>query len=389
MGFAIREKNESREGKAVSFMKESHNAKLGIVQAPHDLACNLSLVRLLCVWRLWLEFLRRVPMKKQYLSIIVLVLLVSASQATFAQQRKQDRLPPDLMNVQYGPHERNVLDVWKAKAKTPTPVLVFFHGGGFRQGDKSKIQPQLMLACLDQGISVVSANYRLSDVAHYPAQMHDGARAVQFVRHKAKDFNIDPERIAVCGGSAGAGLSLWIAFHDDLADPESDDPVCQQSSRVSCVASIAGQSSYDPFFINENMGFDIMAHPALFPFYGLNEGDEIDTPSTREMFRDASAINHATADDPPSFLFYAGAKTPPTTDDIGHAVHHIMFGEILKQKMDPLGVECIVRHISDYAHSGRVSLYLEMVGFFLSNFHKDEETVDTEEEIENEKEVAE
>jgi len=70
------------------------------------------------------------------------------------------------------------------------------------------------------GISVVAITYRLSDTALAPAQFHDSARAVQFIRSRAKDWNLDPKPIAATGGSAGAGLSLWLGFHDDLADPQ-------------------------------------------------------------------------------------------------------------------------------------------------------------------------
>jgi acetyl esterase/lipase len=121
-------------------------------------------------------------------------------------------------NVQYGPHLRNVLDVWLAKSDEPTPVLVSIHGGGFRGGNKS-VSPELLRRCLDARISVVAITYRLSDQAIAPAQFLDAARAIQFLRHKAKEWNLDPGRVAATGSSAGAGLSLWLGFHDDLADP--------------------------------------------------------------------------------------------------------------------------------------------------------------------------
>src|SRR5271155_1100707 len=76
------------------------------------------------------------------------------------------RPEPDILNVRYGPFDRNVLDVWKAKSKSrdasPTPLVVFFHGGGFRSGDKSIIPAWLVSKCLEAGVSVASANYRLS-----------------------------------------------------------------------------------------------------------------------------------------------------------------------------------------------------------------------------------
>src|SRR4030095_4247082 len=137
---------------------------------------------------------------------------------------KQDKPKPDLVNEKYGTNERNVLDLWKAKSDKPTPLVIFIHGGGFRMGSKDQVPAPLIQKLLEAGISVASINYRLTDVAPYPAQMRDGARAVQYLRLKAKEFNLDPQTFAATGGSAGAGISLWLAFHNDLADKKAEDP---------------------------------------------------------------------------------------------------------------------------------------------------------------------
>ena len=156
------------------------------------------------------------------------------------------RIEPTAANVAYGPHERNVLDFWQAGSDTPAPVLVFFHGGGFRNGSKEGVNGRLLKLCLDGGISFAAANYRLSGQAPYPAQMHDSARAIQTLRHRAAEWNIDPDRIAAYGGSAGAGISLWLGLHDDLADPASEDPVARLSSRLTCAIGLQAQCTYDP-----------------------------------------------------------------------------------------------------------------------------------------------
>ena len=122
--------------------------------------------------------------------------------------------------------EHYVLDLWRAKSATPAPLVVFIHGGGFRGGDKTNLAPALLAKCLDTGISVAAINYRLSQQAAFPAPMLDSARAIQVLRSKAAEWNLDPKRFAATGGSAGAGISLWIGFHDDLADPASADAFC-------------------------------------------------------------------------------------------------------------------------------------------------------------------
>jgi acetyl esterase len=119
------------------------------------------------------------------------------------------------------------LDAYLVKSAQPTPVLIEIHGGGWRRGSKSQFvyQGNLIEAVLAAGISLVSIDYRLTPEHTFPAQMEDVVRAVQFVRSRAKDWNIDPNPIAAMGGSAGAHLAAWVGLHDDLAKPDSPDPV--------------------------------------------------------------------------------------------------------------------------------------------------------------------
>src|ERR1041384_1128296 len=176
----------------------------------------------------------------------ILVFLASALMV-FGQGNGADpRSKPDLSNVKYGPHPRNVLDLWKAPSDKPVPLVVFIQGGGFQAGGKEQLPRPLLESCLKAGISVAAINYRLSPEFSFPAHYMDCARAIQFMRSKAKEWNLDPKRVACTGGSAGAGTSLWIGFHDDMADPASDDPVARQSTRLSCMAVQGAQSSYDP-----------------------------------------------------------------------------------------------------------------------------------------------
>lgn len=278
----------------------------------------------------------------------------------------QQLLPaPDLANISYGPHKRNVLDLWKANSNQPTPLVVFFHGGGFVGGDKGQLNPNLLAACLVCGVSVAAANYRFVTTTPFPAPMHDSARAIQFLRFKAKEWNLDPKRFAAFGGSAGAGISLWLAFHDDLADPKSEDPVARESTRLSCAGSFGGQTSYDPKVIKEWIGGRAYEHPSLFRFYGIRSMEELEKPEIRKMADEASAIKHLTADDPPVFLFYTEPNRPlPPNARPGQGIHHPLFGLKLKEQMDALKIECVYRHADD----NKGDSYQEMLAFFLKHF---------------------
>ncbi|MHC5011166.1 MAG: alpha/beta hydrolase fold domain-containing protein [Planctomycetota bacterium] len=269
---------------------------------------------------------------------------------------------PAHADVSYGPHERNVLDLWPAESETPTPLVVYFHGGGFRGGDKRTLNRDLLQGLLDAGISVAAANYRLSGTAPFPAQMHDAARALQFLRHRAAEWNLDRDRIGATGGSAGAGISLWLGFHEDLAEPESEDPVARQSTRLSAMVVYAGQSSYDPRFIKE-LFHTTKVDAALIPFFGMSGPEDVDDPRFHPLFEEASPINHATSDDPPAYLFYPQANQPlPPDSPGGQHIHHPRFGEVLKEKLDDLGVECVVRYRAEV--SGRAPID-EYVAFFV------------------------
>lgn len=247
---------------------------------------------------------------------------------------------PDLAGIAYGPHERNVLDFWKARSRGPAPLFLYIHGGGFRSGDKSSLRPTLLAAALEEGFAVAAINYRLSDQASFPAFMQDAGRAVQFLRWKAREWNLQPEKVVAAGGSAGGGLALWLALHDDLAEPESTDPVARQSTRLAGAGGWNTQSSYDPRFYRK-IGLAAAAdHPALPPFYGLTE-EQYRTLRDSSTFQEASSLSHVSADDPPIFLFYAQSSEPlPENATPNQAVHHPRLGEVLKEKLDSLGVPC-------------------------------------------------
>jgi len=161
------------------------------------------------------------------------------------------KFEPTIRDVAYGPHERNKLDFWKAESETPTPLVFYIHGGGWGSGSKEKNEgPHLNL--LKKGVSYVSINYRLARGENkLPCSLVDAARALQFVRSKAKEWNIDPDRIIATGGSAGGCSGLWLAFHDDMANPSSEDLVERESTRLLAAAVIWAQTTLDAMLIQK------------------------------------------------------------------------------------------------------------------------------------------
>lgn len=224
--------------------------------------------------------------------------------------------------------------------------MLYIHGGGFRQGDKSDLPANHLKSLLEEGFSVASLSYRLTDAAPAPAAYHDAARALQFLRANAAKWNLDPRRVASTGSSAGAAISMWLAFHDDLADAKSDDPVARQPTRLSAIAVNDGQPSIDPRFV-EKLGIprpNLERHPAFLPFYGITP-DEIDTPKSYKLYAEMAPITYLTADDPPALLNYGYPNEEVTEKTpLSLIVHHPRFGIALKERMDALGIECIVQY---------------------------------------------
>ena len=283
-------------------------------------------------------------------------LLVVLLAAPLTAQGPRVMTPPDEANLRYGQYERNVLDLWRAGGPSPSPVVVYFHAGGFTGGDKSHLPQALLQACHRRGFSVVSANYRFSTQARFPGPMLDGGRAIQFVRSQADRWDLDPSRLVVSGRSAGAAMALWLAFHDDLADPDAVDPLERISTRPSAVGTVGAQSTLDPRDIAEWISPATASHPAFAQLFGGSR--------STDLYREASAIHHLSPDDPPAFLFYTdpGGDVPVDARP-GTGVHHPRFGYVLQGRMQALGLTCTVRLGTDYSNDFP-QMFEDMAEFF-------------------------
>ncbi len=257
-------------------------------------------------------------------------------------QRKR-LVQPTLRHVRYGPDPANYVNFWKAPGKEPTPVLIHIHGGGWRGGRAMEQIAEDYY--LNRGISVVSVEYRLmrGQKNLLPVPVHDAARAVQFVRSKAAEWGIDPTRVALTGGSAGGCTSLWLAYHDDLADPDSPDPVARQSTKPTCAAVFAPQTAIDAPLVREWVGDAIVQHPMVWQAVGASSPEDVlaNYEKYRDIAREFSPYYHVDKADPPVFMEAFGSVHVPAFD-VGHGIHHPVLCWKLKQKADEVGAECHV-----------------------------------------------
>ena len=252
-----------------------------------------------------------------------------------------------LANEKYGDHKRNNFDIWLAKSEVPTPLVIYIHGGGFVGGDKSKYYDSGdLVRFLDSGISVAVINYRFMNEAPYGimASMNDSKRCLQYIRYHSKKYNIDKNKIACSGGSAGAGTSLWLAFNDNMAEPESGDYVLRESTRLTCAGAFATQSTYDicrwsellavPKKQTEREKFEI----ALA--FGFKSAENIDLIKETKIRVDLDFLNQMNKNSSPFFVFNKQPGGFPLSED--QLNHHPLHAKALKAKAEEVGVDAVI-----------------------------------------------
>jgi acetyl esterase/lipase len=295
---------------------------------------------------------------------VMLVIAWSSSLVAQEQKAKAKKAPParptpTAADFAYGTeHERQKFDFWQAKSDRPTPLVLLIHGGGWVNGDKTGYGGNQIQPYLDQGISVAALNYRFIAQAMeqkveppVKACLHDAARALQTLRSKAKEWNLDPKRVGSTGGSAGACTSLWLALHNDLADPQSSDPIARESSRLSCAAVSGAQTSLDPKELRDWIPNAVYGgHAFGFAEPGRSRTQEFDLlienrEKVMPWIKEYSPIELVSSDDPPIYLDYPNQQQPPKAGQQERdPTHSAMYGVKLAEKLQSAGVEVVVSY---------------------------------------------
>lgn len=144
-----------------------------------------------------------------------------------------------VLNLSYGSKSQaQKLDLYlPKKSNQPYPVIVVFHGGAFMFGDKAMGEVQGSVDGVKRGYAVVSANYRLSGEASFPAAINDAKAVIRWVKANAKTYNLDPNKIVVWGGSAGGNIAAMVGVTGNLQSIGENDNQenMQYSSNVQVV----------------------------------------------------------------------------------------------------------------------------------------------------------
>jgi para-nitrobenzyl esterase len=254
------------------------------------------------------------------------------------------------LDVAYGTDPSQRFDIVLPKSATPTPLLIHIHGGGFVGGDKAITNSPQLQQTVGGGVAYASLNYRLLaevDKEGVIKPLTDCKRALQFIRYHAAKLNVDPARVAVKGGSAGAGTSLWIGLHDDMAG--SGDEVDKMSTRVLGVAANATQATYDLMkwetVVFAEFGLNLLEtveaqgmEQRLLSFYGMDSLDELESPNIKAYRAKVDMFAHMSADDPPVYVHNTMMTTAAPADQ-NELFHHAAHAKAVEAQGTSAGVD--------------------------------------------------
>ena len=189
-----------------------------------------------------------------------------------------------------------------AEASALAPLVVFLHGGGWRVGSRRTIGPAYagwtpspfeQLAA--SGVAVASVDYRLSGEAQWPAQLHDAKAAVRWIRARADELGVDPDRLAAWGESSGGHLAALLGLTG--SDLDGQVGVVGPSSAVRAV--VAWYPPADLAAMPTDTGSDPMAADSR---EALLLGAPL--PTVPERTAEASPVSHVGPDAPPFLLLH-------------------------------------------------------------------------------------
>jgi pectinesterase len=239
------------------------------------------------------------------------------------------------MNVTYCtlPNGRALkLDVFypKAKRKQQFPAVLVIHGGGWRSGDRSQHVP-LAQQLAGKGYVAITAEYRLSTEAIYPAAVQDLKTAIRWIRANARSYPIDTTRIAVWGFSAGGQLATLIGTTN--GDKQFDAGGCY-STHSSAVQAIVDADGTLAFIHPESgEGNDSKGPSAATYWFGVSKTERPD------LWNQAGALNHVTPQTPPILFLNSSV-------DRMHAGRDDM-----RKQLDSYGIYSEVHSFPDTPHT--------------------------------------
>ncbi len=214
------------------------------------------------------------------------------------------------------------------KREGKLPVTVYVHGGGWQNGDKGSGAGAMAIGELvKRGYLVASVNYRLAPAHKFPAQIEDVKCAIRFLRAHTNDYNLDPNRIGVWGGSAGGHLVALLGTSDASAGLEGKGGWAEQSSRVQAVVDMFGPADLTVEFPGGN------SRVAQTVFGASSNADKV--------MKRASPVAYITKDDPPFLILHGDSDR----------VVPLSQSEKLHERLKTAGVDSTLVVVKNAGHS--------------------------------------
>ncbi len=252
----------------------------------------------------------------------------------------------------------------KRNTDKPIPVVALIHGGGWVNGDRLGYAAAAIQFSRTGDYAAVAVGYRLTKEAHWPSQIYDCKAAIRWIRAHAKEYNLDPDKIAVMGSSAGGHLSSLIGTSGDVKELEGDlGPSTSFSSRVQCVVNLCGPEDFTKALMFDKEGKPIVDDPAVSGLLGgTYEAKHAEAVA-------ASPVTYVTKDDPPFITFHGTADKRVA----------YLNAETIHAALQKAGVPSLLIPITDGGH-GSVS-HPEVIAraklFVGKTLRGDEVTIDT------------
>ncbi|MBC8053362.1 MAG: alpha/beta hydrolase [Sphingobacteriaceae bacterium] len=184
------------------------------------------------------------------------------------------------------------LDVFYPKKKSPRgyAAVLMIHGGGWRSGDRSHNTPTAKLLAAN-GYVAVSAEYRLSTEATYPAAIHDLKTAVRWIRANAQKYNIDTTKVAAWGCSAGGQLATLLGTTNGNAKFEGEREYADYSSTIQAIVDVDGTLAF--IHPESGEGDDSKGKSAATHWFGYSKTERPD------LWHEAGPLNQVSPKTPP------------------------------------------------------------------------------------------
>ena len=240
------------------------------------------------------------------------------------------------------------------KSPGPLPLIVWIHGGAWSAGSKNGTPALPQTA---RGYAVASIDYRLSQEAIFPAQIHDCKAAIRWLRAHAKEYNINPDRIGVWGSSAGGHLVALLGTSGDVKELEGTEGNLDQSSRAQAVCDWFGPTDFLQMAAHSLPDSKIEHDAANSPESRLVGGA---LQENKEKVARANPITYVSKDDPP-FLIMHGDK-----DNL--VPHHQ--SELLRDALKKAGVDVTFKTVEGAGHGFGGPQVMKMVEEFFDKHLK-------------------